>query len=292
MDRVKIIVAGILWGMVGVFAELLLSAGLKIGEVAGLRFVFAMLVMLVILLFKDIKLLKPKRLILSFLLGAFNFATTICYYNCIKYSGGGIACVLLFTSPIVVVGATVLFYKKKPSKITLLGIVLCLLGLMLAGNVFSEGLSAKGFSFGILSAITNALVTVVGAKAVKGANSLTVNFYGFVFSAVLGLIFIKPSTINIITGNVKLLSILIVLALLCTVLPYTLYISALKKYSEEKASLLCSSEPIVANVLECIIFAQKPTLSLVIGLAGIIASVWLVGIKNKNEGEKIDKQIL
>ncbi len=292
MDKGKIILAGALWGLVGVFAQMLFSAGLSSGEVAGLRFIFATLILSVLLFVKDKKLFKPKRIFFSALIGISNFATCLCYYNSIKYSGGGIACVLLFTSPIVVVVVTALLYKKIPSKVTVLGIALSVLGLMLAGNVFSEKLSVKGFTFGILSAITNAMVTIVGAKAVKGASSLTVNFYGFLFSAILGLIFIKSDTISIIGQNTSIISILITLAGVCTVLPYTLYISALKNYSEQKASLLCSSEPITANIIECIIYAQKPTLSLIIGLVGIIIAVWLVGVKNKKEGEKIDKQIL
>lgn len=292
MDKVKIIIASALWGIVGLFAQLLFSLGLKTNQIAGLRFCFSAIIMAIILLFKDIKLFKCKNLFLCAIIGLSNFATTICYYNCIKNTGGGVASVLLFTSPIFVVIFLSIYNKKSPSKVTMLGIILCLLGLMLAGNVFTESVNKLGFLFGVCSAITNAVVTLVGAKAVKGQSPLTVNFYGFLFSALLGLIFIKPSAINIITLNTKAISILIILALFCTILPYTLYISALKSYSQEKASLLCSIELIVANLLECIIFARKITFSLILGIIGIIVAVWLVGISNKKEGKEIDKQIL
>jgi len=57
MDKVKIIIASVLWGIVGLFAQLLFALGLKTNQIAGLRFCFSAIIMAIILLFKDIKLL-------------------------------------------------------------------------------------------------------------------------------------------------------------------------------------------------------------------------------------------
>lgn len=293
MGKVKIIIAGVLWGFVGVFARYLVGQGLTSGEVVYLRFLFSAISLGIFLFFYDKNLLKPKKIFTCILLGVFNFFTSLCYYKCIEYSGAGIACVLLYCSPVVVVCVGLVLYKNRPSKITVLAIITTIIGLICAGNVFGEKSSKLGFLFGIFSAILNALVTLVGAK---GENPLNLNFYGFVFSALLGTLFIKPNTYMVLTRPTPLFNVLF-LAILCTVIPYTLYISGLKNCPMDKASVLCSLEPIVANVIECIIYFKKPTISLLIGLSCIVIAVWLIGINNKDEkskkeGKYVDKQIL
>ena len=149
---------------------------------------------------------------------------------------------------------------------------------------------------------------MVGARGIKKSNPLTLNFYGFLFSAILGIMFLRTESLAIALKPYNLLTVL-ALAVLCTVIPYTLYVSALKGCSAEKASLLCSSEPIVASVLDCVIYSRSPTFGLIMGLGSIVIAVWLVGIKNssitkvkehkkiktekvKKEGKYVDKQIL
>lgn len=293
MGKVKVIIAGVLWGFVGVFAHFLVVQGLSVGEVVHLRFLFSALSLGVFLFFYDKKLLKPQKYFTCILLGTFNFFTSLCYYKCIEYSGAGIACVLLYSSPVIVLCLGSFLYKTKPSKVTILAIITTIIGLVCASNIFGGKSSVIGFVFGLISALTNAMVTLVGAK---GENPLSTNFYSFSFSAILGSVFLKPTTYFVLINGKNLLSV-IILAVGCTVIPYTLYISGLKSCPTDKASVLCSLEPIVANIIECLIYSKKPTISLLIGLSSIVIAVWLVGINNrdeqsKKEGKYVDKQIV
>ncbi len=296
MYKTKIILAGILWGFVGLFAHSLVSVGLTVREVSSLRFLFSAIILGIFLLILDKKLFLPRKIFTYFLLGTFNFFTTICYYKCIEYLGGGVACVLLYTTPVVVVCLVAIAYRKPPSKITVLAIVATLLGLMLAGEVFTAKIKGVGFVFGLLSALFNAMVTLIGASGAKRENPLTVNFYSFTFSALLGLFFLKPTTFSHLRLAPNFLMV-VALSGICTVLPFSLYIKGLKGCRAEKACVLCALEPIVANLIDCIINSKKPTISLVLGLGSILVSVWLLGIKNKDEkskkeGKQIDEQIL
>jgi len=201
--------------------------------------------------------------------------------------GGGVACALLYSSPMIVTIYSYVKYKKPIKTEIVLAIVLCFAGSVISARE-DKGTNITGLIWGLLSAVFNALVTIIGAKLSK-TNKITAGFYGFLSASVVGLVFVRS---NVIT---KLYSLqvnlwFIILAVGCTIIPYILYINALKQGEEDKASLLCASEPITANLIEIIIF-KKVSITGIIGLICLIFGVLIINIGNKKGEDYFDKQI-
>lgn len=287
-DSLIIILSGVLWGFVGLVTTQIFSFNFTETEVVELRFLISAIVMLVILLLFNRNLLKPKNIWICLLLGLSNFFTCVCYYKAIKYLGGGVACVLLYSSPIFVVIYCKIAYNKRITKKTYMAMIFCLLGSILSANS-KITINFKGLIYGLLSAFFNSLVSIVGARANKVNGAITATTYGFMSSSVVGLIYIRLNTFTRLY-NVKVNYLFLLLSVGCTIIPYLLYFSAIKTGQEGKASLLCVSEPITANLIE-IFINKKINIFSIIGLILLIVGIFFIYEKNTNyKGEKIDKQ--
>ena len=291
MAKSKIILAGVLWGFVGLCVNGLVFFGWSLNQIVATRFILSSIILAIFIFFYNKKLFKPKNIFCIIGLGIANFATTLCYYKSIIYSGGALACITLYLSPILVIVTISITTKTKPNITIVLGAILALMGISLCVFPIGKTVSLIGFLWGIGSAFSNATVTLLGAKAVKNSNCITANFYAFIISAILAIL-ILPFSVKF---AFKPFAISLILAGFCTVLPFSLYVSGLKNCQQQTASVLCCCEPVVSFLIHNLVFNKIPNLTEIIGLCGIIISVWLVGIKktiDKKEGEKIDKQIL
>lgn len=283
MKTSYIVVAGALWGTVGLLAEVLFSCGLNVNEIAFVRFFLSFVTVFMFVILKDKKLLKInlKDLWLFVLSGVANFLTTLCYYNCISCSGGALASVLLYASPIFVLLYLLIFKGKKVNAVSVLSVVTCVISCAFASSVFSVDFSLKGLVLGVLSAICNSVVTLSGKELAKKYDGVSVACYSFCFSMLTALPF--SGGVNFIrlfserqTGTASLF-----LALGGTVIPYSLYFKSLKKAEEEKAVVLSATEPLVSTLLESIALRILPSVNVVIGLIGVFISLLMTGIKDK-----------
>src|SRR6476659_207881 len=66
----------------------------------------------------------------------------LCYFNAVAYLSVGVALLLEYTAPILVVGWVWATTRRKPNGLTLTGVALAIAGIMLVLNVFERG----GFS--------------------------------------------------------------------------------------------------------------------------------------------------
>ncbi|HBF44297.1 MAG TPA: hypothetical protein DDW16_01460 [Clostridiales bacterium] len=284
MEKIKIVLAGALWGTVGLFASILFCYGFSTYQVGAIRFILSAIFIIVFALFYDRRLfkIKIKHIFLFALTGLFNFLTTICYYNCISVSGASLACVLLYTTPFFVLGYSILFLRKKINAVCVLSIICCVVSCCFASSVFSAEFSLSGFLLGIASAVFNGAVTICSVKLIKlGYDGLSVSLYSFIFGGLISCFWIKSLFTALFTCGINCTLSCVFIALTSTVIPYSLYFASLKKVEEEKAVVLTSSEPFVATILESILLRCIPDKNVVFGLIGVFISVLTVSLRDK-----------
>lgn len=285
MEKVKIILAGALWGTVGLFAQILFCYGFSAYQIGAIRFILSAIFISVFALIFDRKLFKIniKHIFLFALTGLFNFLTTICYYNCISVSGTSLACVLLYTTPFFVLGYSIVFLRKKINAVCVLSIICCVVSCCFASSVFSADFSLSGFLWGMASAIFNGAVTICSVKLIKfGYDGLSVSLYSFIFGGIISGFGVKSLFTALSFCGISCTLSCIFISLTSTVIPYSLYFVSLKKVEEEKAVVLTSSEPFVATILESVLLRSFPDKNVVIGLIGVFISVLTVSISDKN----------
>ncbi len=289
-----IIAAACFWGTAGIYVRSLAKFNVSNMMTVFLRSLFTVLILTLIVLFKDPKLFRinPKDIWLFVVTGIFSIVMfNYCYYKTMSLSSLSVAAVLLYTSPFFVIAISVPLFKEK---FTLKKAVACVVAFI--GCLLVSGLSSSGFSitptclvFGLLTGFGYALYTIFSEILLKrGYPSITITFYTFLF-AFLGTIPLLGQELGKLVEDpfsvvpVGALPIAVAMAAFNTVLPYLLYTSGLKTVAPDRAQIIATVEPVMATVIGLTIFHEFPKWTGWLGIVLVIGSVVFLNLK---PGEK------
>ena len=78
----------------------------------------------------------------------------LCYFNAVAHLPVGVALLLEYTAPILVVGYVWITSRRKPTNLTLAGVVIAIAGIMLVLNVFAGAhINGVGVVWGLAAAV-------------------------------------------------------------------------------------------------------------------------------------------
>lgn len=285
----SIILAGILWGTMGLFVRGLSADDFTSMEIVSLRVLAALLLMAVVILLYKKELFRIRLRDCWCFIGTgilsltfFNF----CYFHTIVITSMSVAAILLYTAPIIVVLLSALLFKEKINGKKIGAMFLAFLGcVFVTGIIGGEGLtiSPTGILIGLGSGLGYALYSIFSRYAIeRGYESFTISFYTFLFAAV-GILFLVPvreTATKLVNGNTgQDLLLVFGIALIATVLPYILYTFGLSRVENGKASIMASIEPVVATLLGILIFGESLTAAGTIGVVLVLAAIILLNLK-------------
>jgi drug/metabolite transporter (DMT)-like permease len=221
----------------------------------------------------------------------------LCYYNAVAHLSVGVALLLEYTAPILVVGWLWATTRRRPSYLTLAGVALAVAGIMLVLNVFSGAhLDAAGIAWGLAAAVCAAcyftLSDVVALEG-SGLNSITLAAGGLAVGAVavglLGLTGLMPLIFTadsaVIAGwTTSWLVPVIALGLIPTAIAYTLGIMGIARLRPRFASLVGLAEVMFAVLAAWSLLGEAITVPQALG-----GAVVLVGLALARQGERTDK---
>lgn len=277
-----ILLAGSLWGSIGLFVRALSGTGLSSLQLVFLRSVVTAVGLFFYLLLFRREALKIKWRDIWVFLGTGILSIlffSVCYFSTIQMSSLSVAAVLLYTSPVFVMLLSLVFFREKLTGKKLLALGCCLLGCALCSGVLGAGrLSLPALITGLLSGLGYSLYSIFGKFAVKkGYGALTTTFYTFLISALAALPFVAlpeiPGKFAAQSGSPLLM---VLMGLVTSVLPYLLYTYGLSGTTPGKASIFASIEPVVAMLLGLLFFDEALSLSSAIGIALVLAAVALL----------------
>ncbi len=286
---INIILAGVLWGVIGLFLNILLDAGFTRLQVTLIRMGTAAAGLAVYTFAKDRKLFKIKLRDLWCFLGTGLVSVllmNIFYFRAIESTGLSVAAVLLYTSPVFVTLMSALFFKEKLTAKKLVALPVTVLGCVLvtglAGGA-SVCASVPGILSGIASAITYALYSIFGRCALnRGYSPVTVSLYTFIFSALgaLPLVLLEGAAFpSVLIPSSALASLGI--GIVSCLLPFLFYTKGLSNIETGKASIIVTVEPLTATVAGAIAYCEPFTAAKIAGMVLIFASIALLSVEKK-----------
>ncbi|MDD6211867.1 MAG: EamA family transporter [Clostridiales bacterium] len=284
-----IVLAGCLWGTMGLFVRHLNEMGLASMQIVELRSIIAALLLFPITFFKDKKLLKIRihqlwPLVCSglFSIVFFNF----CYFSTISIMNLSMAAILLYTAPMFVMLLSVVLFQEKLTarKLTALGFAFggcCLVCGILNSSV---SITLPGLLLGLGSGLGYALYSIFSRFSLnQGLHPIAVTDYTFLFAAIGGAALTDFSSIEAIIQQygVTFIAFAIFYTVVTTVLPYLLYTTGLRYVENGTASVIASIEPVVATILGFLVFAETPTLSTLLGIILVVLALVLLNQTNQ-----------
>jgi drug/metabolite transporter (DMT)-like permease len=269
--------AVILAGFTGIFGKLI---SLNEGLLVWYRVFFSAIILLLVLkLFKVSTAIKWKEKFNIAKIGMFITIHWVFFYASIKYSNisVGVVCYCL-TSFFTAIFTPIVNRRKLNLSETLLSL-LTLFGIILIFHFDSS--YQLGIGLGVISSAFAALYTIYNEKLVKVYDSRLINYYQM-FGGTIGLGALLPVYLHFFPVKNLIPSLedtgyLILLASFCTVGLYILFAESLKRISAFTVNLSFNLEPVYAIILAFVFFneGKELNLSFYVGLAFVMTSVLL-----------------
>lgn len=282
-----ILIAGVMWGVIGLFVRELGKTGFSSVQISSLRWIVSAIIVLTVVLVKDATKLKIniKDIWLFAFVGIFSsLAMSTFYFMSMELTSVAVSDVLMYTSPIWVIIFSAVFLREHITFKKAACVVFAFIGCMFVCGLFEQDngvFSPLGLLWGICSGIAYALYSIVGKIILKRYDKMTLIVYNFIFAA-LGALFIAdiPGMAEIIVKNTYCLKNIIFLAIIGTVLPFMLYTVGLKNTSASKAAILCCIEPVTAAFISVFILKESISLIQILGIGLIVFTIVLLQKQN------------
>jgi len=270
----EIIMAAILWSLVGIIAKQIhgMSAQSIIFYRVGLAFIIFFAALLVSGNLKIVKLHEKKSYIILFAI--LQVATMVCYFISIMNASVSIAVLLLSTAPVYITIFSPWLLKEKIRQKGVIALVLSIVGILLI--VDPGKLEFKLSSIGILAGIASGIFyafQVMTSKYVSSTYSgYAQAFWSFLIAGII-LLPVGAVPLEVVSGNFIYL---LILAIFPTILAVSLYFNGLKKVKAQSASILGLIEPISAVFFAVLILGEQISTLEITGGALILIGAALV----------------
>lgn len=210
----------------------------------------------------------PLRFNRWILLGAVSvFATNLLFSIANKMTTAANAIVLQFTVPIFVMLFSLLFFRRKPSRLDVAACAVVFGGIVF---FFADSLSmggTAGNAIALLSGITYAGVFLM--NDMPDSDAISSVFWGDVLSAVVGLPFLARETDFSLVPVVGLL----ILGVFQVAVAYIFLSIGLKTTPAVTASLVSGIEPILNPILVAVFYGEEVGIFAMIGAVVVIVGV-------------------
>ena len=284
-----VLLAGTLWGSMGLFVRKLNAVGLYALDIVQLRIAVSLvLVGLYLLIFARDKLRVRLRDLWYFagtgIVSLLLFSW--CYFSGMQEASLSVMAVLLYTSPAFIVLLSVLLFRETLTRQKLLALVLTFTGCCLVSGLGSgSAVSMKGLLLGLGSGFFYALYSIFSRYAIeRGYGSWTITFYTFLFCLLASAPLAHWGLIaQALSSDASVPVYALLMGLLTGYLAYIFYTKGLEGMESSRAGILASVEPVVGTIIGTLVFHEPLPVQSVLGIALVLGGIVVLG------GKKVSK---
>lgn len=274
-----------LWGMSYIWTDKLIALNIPIFYFVFVRILLAGLVLFLFnTAYGRIKRIQRQDLPKFLLLAFFEpFIYFICETFGLKLTGSPtLSAMVIATIPIFSIGAGIIFFKEKVNFINIIGILFSLVGIVMVA--MAKGSLGEHFIWGIVLLLI-AVISEVGHASIT--KSLAGNYSSQIivmYQFLIGAIYLFPLFIwKGIDGfnmevyfSAEVWYPLICLAILCSSLAFSLWVSTIKNLGVAKSSIFSALIPVAAAIIAWVMgheyLNSRQWIGIVISTAGVILS--------------------
>ncbi len=274
-----VIGAAVLWGILPIVGKGLYGSGVDPLTAAAFRATLAAIVFVVVsLIFNRQSLrIRVKDIPFFFLYGLICvFGLYSLYFLAIAAIPISMAAILLYTAPSFVVVLSAVFFKERMTGVKVLSLMVTFVGCVFVVGAYNPEafrLNLLGILFGLGSGISYAMLSILGKIGLNRYTPWTNMTYTLVFGTVFMWVIRPPWIMLSTTYTYEQWGGFIALAILCTVLPNTLYVSGLRLIEAGQASITATLEPVVATLASMLLFREHLGLLQLFGMMLVLTAV-------------------
>ena len=290
-----IFMSGVFWGLGGYFITQMNNMGVSSLMTAFTGHFLALLPLFIyIIVKKGMKGLEisKKGFLYSILLGVITKGfLRLANDTAVTLVGVSIASILMYLAPAFAAIMSMLFFKEKLRGYQHFAIVINLVGciLMVTGGNFSElNISGLGLTLGVISGFLYALSSILGKVATSGDDPETMTFYMLLFSSITMGIFARPWQHLDLFVDSRFVFWAFLNSMSTGLIANLLYLKGLSmNVDASKATIIASSEVIVATLSGVFLLNEKINFVGTFGLVIMLISIVLMNITIPNKHQEI-----
>ncbi|MGB6104813.1 MAG: DMT family transporter [Pusillimonas sp.] len=274
-------VAAVLFGLTGIFGELIKTDAMAI--TAG-RACFAVVALFIVIRCQGASLtqsIKPRDMGTLAIAGGMLAVHWVTFFIAVKIGGVAIATLGFASFPAFITLGEYFFLKERISIGEWLILLLVTLGLVLVTPSFSfQDEATIGLAWAVLSGFSFALFTLINRRAATHIPAQQVACWENLFVAVLTLPFSVPALTQLSAVDWLWLALL---GVMCTALSHFLLVSSLMVLKARSAGIVIALEPVYAIFFAAVLFAQYPSIRAVLGGVLMVGAIVWAGLRKADK---------
>lgn len=216
------------------------------------------------------------------------FGMALCqytYFRSIVIAGAGIATVLQYLAPSMIIIYLLVRYGRRPSTGEIISVILALAGTicLMGNNGFSfESFCSDVLFWGLLSAVGVAVYSVSPVRLVATYGTIPIVGFGMLLSGlVAAVLFHQPYSCA--TWDVWTVVGCFNVVFLGTIVSFNAYLEGVKRIGAVSGSILSSIEPISAAFFGWALLGNQFNWVGILGMAMIIATVIIIALEKRGQ---------
>lgn len=277
------------FGILSTFVKLAYHDGYNLGDVTGAQAFFGAVILWILFFFQTkTSAYKAKEIIIKtpwwkmMLAGCCTGLVSIFYYQCVKLVPNSVAIILLMQFIWMSILMELVIFKKKPTGLQFMAILLVLGGTVLASGMVEaklETLNLVGIGFGLLAALCYAGFLMLSGRI--GTEYPVLKKSALMITGACILIFIIFPPAFLFNGALggSLLKWGLIIAVFGTVIPPLFYAEGVPRVGTALSSILSAAELPVAIIMAGLVLQEQVSFLRWIGVAVILSAMIVPNLK-------------
>lgn len=254
--------AVLIFGFTALFSKLLTLPAL---DITFYRSIVAFIVIAIYVAYKQQSFLldNSKDYVMAFLLGSLLATHWVSYFYAMQVSSVAVGVIALYTYPVITVFLEPLFHGEKPHIADIVSSLAVLIGIYMIVPDFSiDNSVALGVASGVFSAFMMSLRNIMQRRYFSSYSASQALLYQ---SAVVAIVLFAFMDIEAAVISDKQWGLLILLGVIFTALPHTLFAHGLLHLKAKTASLIACVQVLYAAIFAALLLGEWLSLNVVIG---------------------------
>ncbi|WP_421944895.1 EamA family transporter [Pedobacter sp.] len=283
------------FGILSTFVKLAYHEGYTLGDVTGAQAFFGAVILWTLFFFqsrtskykaKEIELKTPWwKMVLA---GTCTGLVSVFYYQCVKLVPNSVAIILLMQFIWISILLEFIIFKKKPSGLQFVAILLVLGGTVLASGMVETSIGSLNFTgigFGLLAAVSYAGFLMLSGRIGNEYPALKKSALMITGACILIFILFPPAFLFNGALSGSLLKWGLIIAIFGTVIPPLFYAEGVPRIGTALSSILSAAELPVAVMMAGFVLQEQVSFLRWVGVAVILSAMVLPNLKYLKRGK-------
>jgi len=271
-----------IFGLTALFSKLIALTAM---EITLLRSVFAVFALWAVMHWQrePIRLNLRRDYVVVLFLGVLLAAHWVTYFHAMQVASVAVGVIALYTFPVMTVFLEPIFHGEWPHWLDVISALAVLFGIYLLVPEFSlDDTTTRGVLWGMLSALLFAMRNIIQGRYFSAYSAKQALLYQILITVVVLLPFaaeVIPQVSGVQWGQLLLLGVVF------TALPHTLFAFSLRHFKAKTASLVACLQVVYATTFAAILLGEWPAVSTITGglivVAAAMFETWSTGKRQK-----------